>query len=65
MVKLPRGIPHNFKNIDSIEGITMNTITPGGFEQFFDDVAQLSKHNSLTKKKVDSIANTYGLKFLK
>ena len=65
MIQLPRGIPHHFKNIDSIQGITMNTITPGGFESFFDDIAKASESKKLSRKEIDSIANTYGMTFLK
>lgn len=64
-IQLPKGIPHRFINKDSITGITMNTITPGGFENFFDDIAEFSKTQTLSKPKIDSIANTYGIKFLK
>lgn len=64
-VRLPRGVPHNFRNIGTEEGITMNTITPGGFEGFFDDIARLSKEKPLSREQVDSIANLYGLKFLR
>ena len=64
-IQLPRGIPHRFVNKDSSTGITMNTITPGGFENFFDDIAKFSKKHPLTKPRIDSIANAYGIKFLK
>ncbi|OEK08078.1 hypothetical protein A8C32_15845 [Flavivirga aquatica] len=65
LIHLPKGIPHSFKNTDSILGITMNTITPGGFEGFFDDIANLSKRSKPTKLKIDSIASIYGVKFVK
>ena len=65
MVRLPKGIPHHFKNIDSIKGVTMNTITPGGFESFFDDIAKASKTKKLSRKEIDSIAGIYGMSFLK
>jgi len=64
-MQLPKGTPHRFVNTDSITGITMNTITPGGFENFFDDIAKFSKTQTLSKPKIDSIANTYGIKFFK
>jgi len=64
-IQLPKGIPHRFINKDTITGITMNTITPGGFEYFFDDIAEFSKVQRLSKPIIDSIANTYGIKFLK
>jgi len=64
-IKLPRGVPHRFVNTDSIVGITMNTITPGGFENFFDEISKESKANKLTKNKIDSLANKYGVSFVK
>ncbi len=65
MVHLPKGKPHAFKNIDSITGITMNTITPGGFEGFFAGISTLSKQNKLGRKQIDSIANSYDIRFIK
>ncbi|MBO6514972.1 MAG: cupin domain-containing protein [Bacteroidia bacterium] len=64
LVHLPKGIPHNFVNVDTVTGITMNTITPGGFEQFFDDVAEMSKSTTLSRKQIDSIAGVYGVSFI-
>ncbi|WP_103070385.1 cupin domain-containing protein [Aquimarina sediminis] len=64
-IRLPRGIPHSFINIDTITGITMNTMTPGGLENFFNDIAKASENSKLAKHEVDSIANTYGVKFIK
>lgn len=65
MVRLPRGIPHHFKNTDSITGITMNTITPGGFENFFDDIAAIARKRKPNRQEVDSIAKNYGMTFIK
>ncbi|WP_394801785.1 cupin domain-containing protein [Tenacibaculum ovolyticum] len=64
-IKLLRGIPHRFVNTDTIVGITMNTITPGGFENFFNEISKESEANKLTKYKIDSIANKYGVSFVK
>ncbi len=64
-IRLPRGIPHNFVNTDTIVGITMNTITPAGFENFFDDISKSSKTKKLEKHEIDSIANKYGVRFVK
>ena len=47
LIRLPRGVPHSFVNVDSITGITMNTITPGGIEYFFDDIAVASENKIL------------------
>ncbi|WP_432412101.1 cupin domain-containing protein [Rasiella sp. SM2506] len=65
IIHLPKGKAHTFKNIDTITGITMNTITPGGFERFFADVSSLSKKKSFGKKQIDSLAKSYEIKFLK
>ena len=65
LIRLPRGIPHNFVNVDSITGITMNTITPGGFEYFFENVARASEKKILKRQEIDSIANRYGIKFIR
>ena len=35
LVHLPAHIPHSFRNVGSEPGMAMNTMTPGGFEQFF------------------------------
>ncbi len=64
-IRLPKGVPHRFVNKDSITGITMNTITPGGFENFFVEISELSKKDNLSKPKIDSIATKYGITFLK
>lgn len=65
MVHLPKGKPHSFKNIDTLVGITMNTITPGGFEGFFADISSLSNQNQLGKKQMDSLSEVYGVRFVK
>src|SRR5262245_58867498 len=36
MAVLPRNIPHGFRNIGTSESKVLVTITPGGFEHFFD-----------------------------
>ncbi|SEB36726.1 Cupin domain-containing protein [Tenacibaculum sp. MAR_2009_124] len=64
-IRLPRGIPHRFVNTDTITGITMNTITPGGFEKFFSEMAEASKNGRPSKSVINTIANKYGVKFVK
>lgn len=64
-VRLPRGVPHQFVNTDSTTGITMNTITPGGFDHFFMDVAELTQKGEMSRIKVDSLGKVYGVQFLK
>ena len=65
LIHLPKGIPHSFKNTGDTEGILLNTISPGGFENFFEEIDQLPKDKPLDRKKVSEIAGKYGLKFLK
>src|SRR3954454_11465985 len=36
---LPRGIPHAFRNIGTAPGSLLVGVTPGGFEEFFLDIA--------------------------
>ncbi len=64
MVVLPKNLPHSFKNIGTSEGITMNTITPGGMEKFFDEVAAISKDGPPDPKQVSEIALKYKIRFL-
>jgi quercetin dioxygenase-like cupin family protein len=64
LVYLPRQIPHRFRSIGSAPGITMNTVTPGGLEQFFVDIDQLPKDHPLDPAQVRAIAQPYGLSFL-
>ena len=64
IIHLPRKIPHRFRNIGEQPGVLMNTITPGGFENFFKEIDRLPKANPLDRSIVRSIASKYGLKFL-
>lgn len=64
LVHLPRHIPHSFRNIGSEPGVMINTITPGGFEQFFVEIDQLPKDQPLDRQQVADIAARYGLQFL-
>lgn len=63
-VHLPAHIPHTFRNIGSAPGMAMNTMTPGGFEQFFVEIDQLPKDEPLDRSQVAAIASRYGLQFL-
>jgi mannose-6-phosphate isomerase-like protein (cupin superfamily) len=64
LVHLPAGLPHRFRNIGDAPGMTMNTMTPGGFEQFFVEIDQLPKDHPLDREQVATIAARYGLRFL-
>lgn len=64
LVNLPAHIPHTFRNIGSEPGMAMNTMTPGGFEQFFVEIDQLPKDQPLDRSQIAAIASRYGLQFL-
>ncbi|MBE9158295.1 cupin domain-containing protein [Nodosilinea sp. LEGE 06152] len=64
LIHLPAHIPHKFRNVGSEPGMAMNTMTPGGFEQFFVEVDQLPKGQPLDRSQVAAIASRYGLRFL-
>ena len=64
LLHLPRNVAHSFRNIGSEAGLLMNTITPGGFEQFFAEIDRLPKHRPLDRQQVEDIASQYGLRFL-
>ncbi|GAB5557399.1 MAG: hypothetical protein SchgKO_16120 [Schleiferiaceae bacterium] len=63
-VLLPRGIPHRFENVDTVPGITVNTISPGGMEAFFDLVAEASAEGRPSRETIDSLAGLHGITFL-
>ena len=64
LVHLPRKLPHSFRNIGENSGVLMNTMTPGGFERFFEEIDRLPKDKPLDRKQVQSIASKYSLTFL-
>jgi quercetin dioxygenase-like cupin family protein len=64
MIVLPKNLPHSFKNIGENTGITMNTMTPGGLEKFFDEIAEISQNGPPDPKKVSEIAMKYKMRFL-
>ena len=64
VVVLPKGIPHAFKNVGTTAGRMMNTITPGGFEKFFDEVDQLPKDGPPDPVVLSKLAMKYRLRFI-
>jgi len=64
MVVLPKNLPHSFKNIGSTTGITLNTMTPGGLEKFFDEIAAISQNGPPDPRTVSEIAMKYKMRFL-
>ncbi len=64
VVVLPKGKPHAFKNTGGTTGRMMNTITPGGFEQFFEEVDQLPKDGPPDPVTLSNLAMKYKLRFI-
>lgn len=65
LVVLPRKLAHGFRNVGEEPGVLINTITPGGFESFFEAIDQLPKDQPLDREKVEAIGAEYGLRFVK
>lgn len=64
VVVLPKGKTHAFKNTGGTVGRMMNTITPGGFEHFFDEVDQLPKDGPPDPVTLSNLAMKYKLRFI-
>jgi len=61
-VLAPRGIPHTFKNVGQQTGRMMVTISPPGFERFFEEVDTLGE--SASPERLVELGEAYGLEFL-
>jgi quercetin dioxygenase-like cupin family protein len=59
----PRAIPHGYKSIGPAVGKMVLTITPAGFEGFFEEVGALSVEQQEIPKVI-AIGKKYGLEFL-
>ena len=59
----PRGIPHSFRCAGKTPGRLMVTLTPAGFEQFFEEVGALTPLQQEIPR-VMAIGKKYGLEFL-
>jgi quercetin dioxygenase-like cupin family protein len=65
LLSLPRGLAHGFRNVGEQPGVLINTISPGGFEAFFEAIDQLPKDQPLDRAQVEAIGEEYGLRFVK
>ncbi len=61
---LPRDIPHSYTNVGYRTGRLLLTITPAGFERFFEDVGQHGAGSPVTREILDALARTYDIEFL-
>ena len=59
----PRGVPHTFRYVGQTPGRIMCTITPAGFEGFFEEVGALSPEQQQIPRVVE-IGKKYGLEIL-
>lgn len=59
----PRGIPHFYRQVGSTPGRLLVTITPAGFEEFFEEVGGLSPEQQKIPRVIE-IGMKYGLTFL-
>jgi quercetin dioxygenase-like cupin family protein len=60
----PRGIPHTYRYLGQTPGKLMCTITPAGFEGFFEEVGALSPQQQQDIPRVMEIAKKFGLEIL-
>jgi quercetin dioxygenase-like cupin family protein len=59
----PRGVPHSYRCVSAQPGRLMVTITPAGFEGFFEEVGALSPPQQEIPRVIE-IGKKYGLEFL-
>ncbi len=60
----PRGIPHAYRYLGQTPGRLMCTITPSGFEGFFEEIGALSPPQQQDIPRVMEIAKNFGLEIL-
>lgn len=61
---LPRGVPHTFRVASATPGRSVGIVTPGGFENFFVEMATRSLRIPTDLPEIASIGSNYGLEFL-
>ncbi len=64
MIFAPRGIPHTYRYLGQTAGRLMCTITPAGFEGFFEAIGSMSPEQQQDIPRVLQIANGFGLEIL-
>ena len=61
---LPRTIPHRYTNVGYRTGKLLVTITPAGFERFFEELSLLGPDALADRERIGSIGRKYGLEIL-
>lgn len=60
----PRGVAHTYRYLGQTPGKLMCTITPSGFEGFFEEIGAMSPEQQQNIPLVLEIANQFGLEIL-
>ena len=61
---LPREIPHTYTNVGYRTGKLLVTITPAGFERFFEELSLLAPDAPCAREQLEAIGRKYGLEIL-
>jgi mannose-6-phosphate isomerase-like protein (cupin superfamily) len=64
VVRLPRGVPHRFKNIGETTGRLLITLTPAGAEEFFAAVGALTPEQQSDIPAIIALGAHYGMEIL-
>lgn len=56
---LPRGVPHGFRNVGTTPGKILETITPAGFEKYFEELSQQPTDRPPHMEAIIAIAQRY------
>lgn len=59
----PRGLPHSYRQVGATPGRLLVTISPAGFEAFFEEIGALSPAEQKIPHVIE-IGERYGLRFL-
>ena len=62
-VFLPRGVPHTFRIVSQVPGRNLGIVTPGGFENFFVEMASRGLEIPTDLPEIGRIGADYGLEF--
>ena len=60
----PRGVPHTYRYLGQTPGKLMCTITPAGFEGFFEEIGAMTPQQQQDIPHVMEIAKKFGLEIL-
>ncbi|MEI9959843.1 MAG: cupin domain-containing protein [Limisphaerales bacterium] len=60
----PRGVPHTYRCLDKTPGKFVVVLTPGGFEEFFEEIGAMTPQQQQDIPRVMEIGKKYGLEFL-